>query len=69
MIFHQTGKDDNYFNKFSENIRTGYLENYLTALNVDTVMLRKKVKARIRRLEQCLRAIDTAEARNIEENL
>lgn len=65
MIFQQIGKHDNYFYKFTENNRTGYLENYLMALDVDTDELRKKVKARIRRLNQCLKAIAKVEAKNI----
>ena len=65
MIFQQIGKYDNYFYKFTENNRTGYLENYLMALDVDTDELRKKVKARIRRLNQCLKAIAKVEAKNI----
>ena len=62
MIFRQQDKYVNYFYRYAENIKTGYLENYLMALDVDTVELRKKVKARIRRLNQCLKAIDAAEA-------
>ena len=49
MIFRQQDKYVNYFYRYTENIKTGYLENYLMALDVDTVELRKKVKARIRR--------------------
>lgn len=65
MIFQQQNENDNYFYRYAENNRTGYLENYLSDLNVDTVVLRKKVKARIRRLNQCLKAIDAAESKEL----
>lgn len=63
MIIRQRNEYESYFYRYTENNRTGYLENYLSALNVDTAMLRRKVKARIRRLNQCLKAIDAAEAK------
>ena len=66
MIIRQQNEYENYFYRYTENNKTGYLENYLMALNVNTVVLRKKVKARIRRLNQCLKAIDAAEARELE---
>lgn len=66
MIIQQRNEYENYFYRYTENNKTGYLENYLMALNVNTVVLRKKVKARIRRLNQCLKAIDAAEARELE---
>ena len=66
MIIQQRNEYENYFYRYTENNRTGYLENYLMALNVNTVVLRKKIKARIRRLNQCLKAIDAAEARELE---
>lgn len=65
MIIRQRNEYENYFYRYTENNRTGYLENYLSALNVDTVVLRKKVKARIRRLNQCLKAIDAAESKEL----
>lgn len=66
MIIQQRNEYENYFYRYTENNRTGYLENYLMALNVNTVVLRRKVKARIRRLNQCLKAIDAAEAKELE---
>lgn len=66
MIIRQQNEYENYFYRYTENNKTGYLENYLMALNVNTVVLRRKVKARIRRLNQCLKAIDVAEARELE---
>lgn len=66
MIIRQQNEYKNYFYRYTENNKTGYLENYLMALNVNTVVLRKKVKARIRRLNQCLKAIDAAEAKELE---
>lgn len=66
MIIQQRNEYKNYFYRYTENNRTGYLENYLMALNVNTVVLRRKVKARIRRLNQCLKAIDAAEAKEVE---
>lgn len=63
MTIRQKDEYENYFYRYTENNRTGYLENYLMALDVDTVELRRKVKARIRRLNQCLKAIDAAEAK------
>lgn len=65
MIIRQQNEYENYFYRYTENNKTGYLENYLMALNVNTVVLRKKVKARIRRLNQCLKAIDAAEAKEL----
>lgn len=65
MIIRQQNEYKDYFYRYAENCRTGYLENYLSDLNVDTVELRKKVKARIRRLNQCLKAIDAAEAKEL----
>lgn len=67
MIIRQRNEYENYFYRYTENIRTGYLENYLSDLNVDTVELRKKVKARIRRLNQCLKAIDAVESKETAE--
>lgn len=63
MIIQQKNEYANYFYRYVVTTRTGYLENYLSDLNVDTVVLRRKVKARIRRLNQCLKAIDAAEAK------
>lgn len=65
MIIRQRNEYENYFYRYTENNRTGYLENYLSDLNVDTAVLRRKVKARIRRLNQCLKAIDAAEAKEL----
>ena len=65
MIIRQRKEYENYFYRYTENNRTGYLENYLSDLDVDTVVLRRKIKARIRRLNQCLEAIDAAETREL----
>lgn len=65
MIIRQRNEYENYFYRYTENNRTGYLENYLSDLDVDTVVLRRKIKARIRRLNQCLKAIDAAETKEL----
>lgn len=64
MIFKQEGKNNNYFVRFSEDNRSGYVDNYLSERSVDTAALRRIVRRRIRRLEQCLAAIEEAEGKN-----
>ena len=64
MIVRQEGMFEDYFQRFTENCETGYVDGDLNSLEVDTGRLKKKILARIDTLIACLVAVEIVEKEN-----
>lgn len=68
MIVRQEGKFEDYFQRFTENCETGYVDGDLNSLEVDTERLKKRILAKIDTLIACLVAVEIVEKNGGSEN-